>query len=229
MKSADLGVGGGKLILSKLQWKHFKSGRLIFIHLQCWEVLPFCRFQRQRCIKIRVFRAQDFYTSLALKTAKGQHLPQHWRCIKICLSKRSSGEAPRYFRFLSIVVVEGALKVVALSQGLQPPWTLFGSLIWARMTPKKSRKKGCRGLSAPLSERLKKQVEKGLKRLKKRLFFESFSTFCRLFSNRFLPWGREAPGTLFDFLLGFRARRARVTPVRGQGGCKSGAACGLES
>ena len=50
-------------------------GRLIFIHHQCWEVLPFCRFQRQRCIKIRVLRAQDFYTPLALKAAKGQHLP----------------------------------------------------------------------------------------------------------------------------------------------------------
>ena len=51
------------------------NGRLIFIHHQCWEVLPFCRFQRQWCIKIRVLRAQDFYTPLALKTAKGQHLP----------------------------------------------------------------------------------------------------------------------------------------------------------
>ena len=35
-------------------------GRLIFIHHQCWEVLPFCRFQHQRCIKSRVLRAQDF-------------------------------------------------------------------------------------------------------------------------------------------------------------------------
>ena len=52
-----------------------EGGRLIFIHLQCWEALPFCLFQRQRCIKIRVLRAQDFYTPLALKTAKGQHLP----------------------------------------------------------------------------------------------------------------------------------------------------------
>ena len=49
-------------------------GRLIFIHLRCWEVLPFCRFQHQRCIKLRVLRAQDFYAPLALKTAKGQHL-----------------------------------------------------------------------------------------------------------------------------------------------------------
>ena len=51
------------------------SGRLIFIHLQCWEVLPFCRFQRQRCIKILCPKDPDFYTPLALKTAKGQHLP----------------------------------------------------------------------------------------------------------------------------------------------------------
>ena len=50
-------------------------GRLIFIHHQCWEVLPFCRFQRQRCIKILCPKDPDFYTLLALKTAKGQHLP----------------------------------------------------------------------------------------------------------------------------------------------------------
>ena len=56
-------------------WCHGLAGRLIFIHHQCWEVLPFWRFQRQRCIKIRVLRAQDFYTPLALKTAKGQLLP----------------------------------------------------------------------------------------------------------------------------------------------------------
>ena len=56
------------------RWKN-NFGRLVFIHHQCWEVLPFCRFQRQRCIKIRVLRAQDFYTPLALKTANGQHLP----------------------------------------------------------------------------------------------------------------------------------------------------------
>ena len=65
-------------IKCRAQLLHLKangSGRLIFIHLQCWEVLPFCRFQRQRCIKIRVLRAQHFYTPLALKTAKGQHLP----------------------------------------------------------------------------------------------------------------------------------------------------------
>ena len=52
-----------------------KYGRLIFIHLQCWEVLPFCCFQRQRCIKILCPKDPDFYTPLVLKMAKGQHLP----------------------------------------------------------------------------------------------------------------------------------------------------------
>ena len=52
------------------------SGRLIFIHLQCWEVLPFCRFQRQRCIKILCpDEDPDFYTPLALENGKRQHLP----------------------------------------------------------------------------------------------------------------------------------------------------------
>ena len=59
-------------------------GGLIFIHHQCWEVLPFCRFQRQRCIKILRPKDPDFYTPLALKTAKGS-TSQHWWCIKISL------------------------------------------------------------------------------------------------------------------------------------------------
>ena len=41
---------------------HIYHGRLIFIHLKCWEVLPFLTIQRQRCIKFRVLRAQNFYT-----------------------------------------------------------------------------------------------------------------------------------------------------------------------
>ena len=52
-----------------------RSGRLICIHLQCWEVLPFCRLQRQRCIKILCPKDPVFYIPLALKTAKGQLLP----------------------------------------------------------------------------------------------------------------------------------------------------------
>ena len=50
-------------------------GRLIFAYLQCWEALPFCRFQRQRCIKVLYPKDPDFYTPLALKMAKGQRLP----------------------------------------------------------------------------------------------------------------------------------------------------------
>ena len=62
----------GPEMAAPILWTGGIFGRRIFIHHQCWEVLPFCRFQRQRCIKIR---AQDFYIPLALKTAKGQHLP----------------------------------------------------------------------------------------------------------------------------------------------------------
>ena len=51
------------------------AGRLIFIHLRCWEPLPFLTIQRQRCIKFRVLRAQDFYTPLPLNCQKGQRLP----------------------------------------------------------------------------------------------------------------------------------------------------------
>ena len=60
---------------TKCTFERCTFGRLIFIHHQCWEVLPFCRFQRQRCIKILCPKDPDFYTPLALKTAKGQHLP----------------------------------------------------------------------------------------------------------------------------------------------------------
>ena len=38
-------------------------------------MLPFLTIQRQRCIKFRVLRAQDFYAPLALNFQKGQHLP----------------------------------------------------------------------------------------------------------------------------------------------------------
>ena len=38
-------------------------------------MLPFLTIQRQRCIKFRVLREEDFYTPLALNYQKGQHLP----------------------------------------------------------------------------------------------------------------------------------------------------------
>ena len=71
----------------------FFCGRLIFIHLQCWEVLPFLTIQRQQCIKFRVLRAQDLYTPLSLKCQKGS-TSQHRRCIKISLPYIVCGVSP---------------------------------------------------------------------------------------------------------------------------------------
>ena len=45
-------------------------GRLIFIHLQCWEELLFCRFQRQRCIKIRVLKGTGFLYAAGIENDK---------------------------------------------------------------------------------------------------------------------------------------------------------------
>ena len=55
--------------------EHLLSGRLIFIHFQCWEVPPFFTIQRQRCIKFLCPKDPEFCTPLALKCQKGQHLP----------------------------------------------------------------------------------------------------------------------------------------------------------
>ena len=50
-------------------------GRLIFIHLQCWEVPPFLTIQGQRCIKMLCPKDPEFYIPLALNCQKGRHLP----------------------------------------------------------------------------------------------------------------------------------------------------------
>ena len=65
-----------------------KIGRLIFIHLRCWEVLPFLKIQRQRCIQFRVLRRGNFYAQLPLNCQKGG-ASQHLRCIKINLPKNN--------------------------------------------------------------------------------------------------------------------------------------------
>ena len=52
-----------------------KSGRLIFIHLRCWEVLPLLTIQSQRSIRYRVLGSHHFYTPLPLNCQKGQHFP----------------------------------------------------------------------------------------------------------------------------------------------------------
>ena len=74
--------------------------------------------------------------------------------------------------------------------------------------------------TGPLGPGVKKwkKVEKRLKKSRKKVIFDSFLTFFRLFSAFFDP-GAERPRELFFDFLGFRARRARMTPVRGQGGC----------
>ena len=65
-----------------------------------------------------------------------------------------------------------------------------------------------------------------LKKSRKKVENESKTTFFQLFQllfdffQPFLAPGPRGPGNLFSTFLGFRARRARMTPVRGQEDCK---------
>ena len=96
-------LGRSRLHSPQLSFKPFRPeelrcmnfGRLIFIHLQCWEVLPFLTIQRQWCIKFRVLRAQNVYTPLALNCQKGQHL------AALEVYKNRSPIFPRNFRGIS--------------------------------------------------------------------------------------------------------------------------------
>ena len=54
--------------------KRYRDGRLIFIHLRCWEVLLFLTIQHQRCIKILFPEDPEFHTPLALNCQKERHL-----------------------------------------------------------------------------------------------------------------------------------------------------------
>ena len=85
---------------------------------------------------------------------------------------------------------------------------------------RKSLKRVSRGLPAPGSKKCPKQSRNSLRRLKT-VYFESPETVSRLFRTLFGLRGREAPGDSFETLSGFRARRARETPVRGGWGCNS--------
>ena len=51
-----------------------------------WEVLPFYRFQRQRCIKILCPKDPDSLFTAGTENGKGSS-SQHWRCIKISLPR----------------------------------------------------------------------------------------------------------------------------------------------
>ena len=112
-------------------------GRLTFIHHQCWEVLPFCRFQRQRCIKILCPKDPDFYTPLALKTAKGQHLPA------LVVYKNQSPTSRTVPKTRSLHVTFSLLERVDLRS--QKEGILGKEIAWGRVgwTRQKTRKKGC--------------------------------------------------------------------------------------
>ena len=74
------------------------------------------------------------------------------------------------------------------------------------------------GLPAPGSKKCPKQSRNSLRSLKT-VYFETPETASRLFRTVFGPRGRKAPGDSLETLSGFRARRARETPVRGGRGC----------
>ena len=82
-----------KVLAGSLSGRAPAGGRLIFIHHQCWEVLPFLTIQRQRCIIILCPKDPEFYTLLALKCQKGS-TSQHWWCIEISLP---AGAPPQFW------------------------------------------------------------------------------------------------------------------------------------
>ena len=92
---------------------------------------------------------------------------------------------------------------------------------------RKSLKRVSRDLPAPGSKKCPKQSRNSLRSLKT-VYFETPETVSRLFRTLFGPSapgtpkgaGILAPGDSFETLSGFRARRARETPVRGGRGCK---------
>ena len=87
-------------------------GRLIFIHLQCWKVLPFVTIQRQQCIKFRGPQSTGFYTPLGsgVESSKWAAPPTiggvyPWgRLDYICNSKTSkSGKCKCNLRSASVI------------------------------------------------------------------------------------------------------------------------------
>ena len=85
---------------------------------------------------------------------------------------------------------------------------------------RKSLQRVFRGLPAPGSKKCPRQSKNSPRSLET-VYFETPETVFRLFRTLFGPWGRKAPGDSLETLSGFRAQRARETPVRGGRGCKS--------
>ena len=73
---------------------------------------------------------------------------------------------------------------------------------------------------APGSKKCPKQSQTSLRSVET-VYVETPETVLRLFRTLFGLRGRTAPGDSVETLSGFRARRARETPVRGGRGCKA--------
>ena len=114
-------------------------GRLIFIHLQCWEVLPFFTIQRQ-CIKILRPKDPEFYTPLPLNCQKGQRLPAPevyknqspiLNCLSLSLDRVSTAEG---VKVLKGPCLPRTLRKPHSLQPLQKEWPA-GASVWGRSLP----------------------------------------------------------------------------------------------
>ena len=97
----------------------------------------------------------------------------------------------------------------------RPPLTGVSRALRARNPERVSKE-------SPGAGKCPKQSQNSLRSLKIDCF-ETPETVSRLFRTLFGPRGRKAPGDSFETLSGFRARRARETPVRGGRRCKTNA------
>ena len=84
--------------------------------------------------------------------------------------------------------------------------------------PKES-SKSLPGPSGPGVQKVSETVSKQSRKSLKIDCFETLETVSRLFRTFFGSRGRKAPGDSLETLSGFRARKARETPVRGGRGC----------
>ena len=85
--------------------------------------------------------------------------------------------------------------------------------------------------SGPLGPKAQKKSRKKVPggrekvEVEKNCFWLVFDRFFRLLFQPFSTPGPRGPGNLFSNFSGFRARRARMTPVRGQGDCNGPCEC----
>ena len=77
------------------------------------------------------------------------------------------------------------------------------------------------GAFRPRGQKRLKKVGKRLKKSKQGCFWLVVDLFFDFFWTSFDPGAERPREPFFDFFWGLRARRARMTPVRGQGDCNS--------